>query len=95
MSSFDEGCDSAQLIDRAALLPAMSHIHAKLAATMPRPTRRLLIRQPSATDIDAEFDPRQHLPLDFDAFEHLSRAVFRRAPLLLPRLPLCGSLSGF
>ena len=76
MVTFEEAADSSQLLGSSALLAALVRIYDRLAASMTRPSRRLMLRCPTDEDISAETD-QSPLLLDFDAFESLSRAVFR------------------
>jgi len=94
MMSFDDEADTSQRLPRERSLTALRCTYDLLAAVLPPAGRRLITRPPEQEDVDAEQTGEAGEPLDFDTYEELARAVFRRIAVDRGRRLLTGVLLG-
>ena len=96
MISFDDDADAQQQLPAGRVLKALVGVYELVAATLPPAGRRLIMRPPEQADLDAELGVMGlgDTPLDFDRYDALARAVFRRIVVDRGRRLMVGVFGG-
>jgi len=86
--------DAQQRLPLERCLKALVGVYELLAAVLPPAGRRIVTRPPEQQDLDAELSQEATAPLDYDSYEELARAVFRRIAVDRGRRVTTGLLVG-